>query len=185
MTKGKQIKKKGLLIVFTGDGKGKTTSALGLALRAVGHDFYVYMVQFIKGNIPTGEMNSVQRLAPNFQLIRTGLGFTHGPWAPKGVTQEEHRQAAQEGLRLGREAIISRKYHLVILDEIFPAFTVGLISMEDLQGLISDKPRNLHLVLTGRGAPPEIIEKADLVTEMKEIMHPWRKGILPQRGVEF
>lgn len=174
---------KGLVLVFTGDGKGKTTAALGMAMRAVGHHYKVAVVQFIKGTMRTGEQETAKMLAPYLDWTTTGKGFTAGPMSR--ATPEEHRQAAQEALRLAEERLQSREYRLVILDEVLGAVRAGLITTEQVLELIRSKPPAVHLVLTGRNAPPEIVEAADLVTEMKMVKHPYEQGITAQKGVEF
>jgi len=174
---------KGLVIVFTGDGKGKTTAALGMAMRAAGHRFKVAVVQFIKGTVRTGEEVAAGMLAPYIDWTTSGRGFTSGRW--NVATPEEHRQAAQEALRIAAEKVTSGEYQIVILDEVLGAVKAELVAKEQLLELISKKPPSLHLVLTGRDAPQEIIDAADLVTEMRSIKHPYERGIVAQRGVEF
>ncbi len=185
MASGEQPKPrtKGLVIVFTGDGKGKTTAALGLAMRAVGHHYRVAVVQFIKGTMRTGEQEAAKMLAPYLEWTVGGRGFTEG--ALSRATPEEHRRAAQETLRLAEEKLRSRDYRLVILDEVLGAIKAGLISTEQVLALIKAKPPAVHLVLTGRDAPPEIVDAADLVTEMKLVKHPYEQGIAAQKGIEF
>ncbi|HEX2171620.1 MAG TPA: cob(I)yrinic acid a,c-diamide adenosyltransferase, partial [Dehalococcoidia bacterium] len=168
-----------------GNGKGKTTAAMGLVLRAAGNRMPVLVVQFIKGTWKTGEQESIKALAPHVEMIRTGRGFTIDDLRDPKITQEEHEQAAAEGFRLAREKLLSGRYKLVVLDEILGAIRAELVSLEDVVDLIERKPPDVHLVLTGRGAPPEIVERADLVTEMTEIKHPYHQGIAPQRGIEF
>ena len=177
--------RKGLVLVFTGNGKGKTTAAMGLVLRAAGNRMPVLVVQFIKGTWKTGEQESIKALAPHVEMIRTGRGFTIDDLRDPKITQEEHERAAAEGLALAREKLLSGQYQLVVLDEILGSIRANLVSLEDVLDLIRQKPPSVHLVLTGRGAPPEIVELADLVTEMTEIKHPYTQGIAPQRGIEF
>lgn len=174
---------KGLVIVFTGDGKGKTTSALGVGLRACGHNMKVVMLQFIKGSWHYGELESVKKLSPNFELIPLGKGFV-GIIDDK-LPREEHIKAAKEALGIAREKITSGDYRIVILDEINVAVRLNLIDIEDLLNLVKAKPERLHLIITGRGADPKLIEAADLVTEMREIKHPYQKGIEAQRGIDY
>lgn len=177
--------RKGLVIVNTGNGKGKTTAAMGLVLRAAGNRLPVLVVQFIKGSWKTGEQESIKALAPHVEMIRTGKGFTIDDLRDPKVTQEEHERAAAEGFGRAREKLLSGQYRLVVLDEILGAVRADLVSLDDVVDLIKRKPEDVHLVLTGRGAPPEIVELADLVTEMTEIKHPYHQGIAPQRGIEF
>lgn len=181
----KRSRRKGLVIVFTGEGKGKTTAAMGMALRAVGHKLSVLVIQFIKGTGHYGELEAAKGLTPYLEVVRSGLGFTVGPWRKRSVSQEEHKRAADEALALARERMLSGKVDMLILDEILGAIGAGLVTPEVVLALIAEKPPDLHLVLTGRGAPQEIIEAADLVTEMREVKHPYRQGIIAQRGVEF
>ena len=174
---------KGLVIVFTGDGKGKTTSALGVALRACGHNMKVAMLQFIKGSWHYGELESVKKLSPNFELIPLGKGFVG--IIDDRLPREEHVKAAKEALAIAREKITSGDYRIVILDEINVAVKLNLIDIEDLLDLVKAKPEKLHLIITGRGADPKLIEAADLVTEMRAIKHPYQKGIEAQRGIDY
>ena len=174
----------GLVLVHTGDGKGKTTAALGLALRAWGDGLRVLILQFIKGGMTAGEDRGIAALAAadgRIELRRLGRGFTQ-----KGKTStEEHRQAAHEALTAARAAMTSGDYDLIILDEINYAVKFGLLSTSEVLTLLDEKPAALHLVLTGRDAAPEIVARADLVTEMRPIKHPFQKGIKAQKGIEF
>jgi cob(I)alamin adenosyltransferase len=179
----KNFDDKGLVIVYTGNGKGKTTAALGLCIRAVGYDEKVCIIQFIKGSWKYGELDGIKRLAPNVELYQKGLGFV-GIIDDK-LDKSEHIRAAQEAIVFSKEKILSGKYDIVILDEINVAVGLDLIKVEDILDLIDCKPELLDLVLTGRNARPEIIERADLVTEMKEIKHPYQKGIMAQKGIDF
>jgi cob(I)alamin adenosyltransferase len=174
---------KGLVIVYTGNGKGKTTAALGLCIRAVGYDEKVCIVQFIKGSWKYGELDGIKRLAPNVELYQKGLGFV-GIIDDK-LDRSQHIKAAEEAVSFAKEMILSGKYDIVILDEINVALNLGLIKVEQVMELINVKPELLDLVLTGRNAHPEIIERADLVTEMREIKHPYQKGIMAQKGIDF
>ncbi len=181
--KGSNKETRGLIIIFTGDGKGKTTAALGTALRAVGFNFKVLMIQFVKGKYPYGEHTSVKRLTPHFEIIIKGKGYYKLPG--DNTPEEEHKRAAHEGLALVRERMHSGDYHLIILDEINIAIHTGLLQVEEVLDLLKEKPPSLHLILTGRNAHPELIAKADLVTEMKEIKHPFKEGVLAQKGIDF
>ena len=173
----------GLVIVYTGNGKGKTTAALGLALRAVGYNHKICMIQFIKGSWPYGEMVSVKRLEPELELIIVGKGFV-GIIDDK-TAREDHKKIAQEAIEISKEKIQSGKYNIVILDEINYAINLGLIDLNDVLILIKSKPEKLNLVLTGNHAKNEIIDLADLVTEMKEIKHPFKSGIKAKKGIDF
>ena len=177
------MSKDGLVIVYTGNGKGKTTAALGLALRAIGYEHKVCMLQFIKGSWHYGEMDSSKRLEPNFELIAIGKGFVG--ILDDNSPREEHEKYAAEALRICRKKIHSEKYDLVILDEVNYAINLGLIDVQEIIKLIKEKPSNLDLVLTGRDVKEEIVELADLVTEMKEIKHPFKSGIKAKKGIDF
>ncbi len=174
---------KGLVIVYTGDGKGKTTAALGMAFRSAGHHYRVAVVQFIKGTMKAGEEQAAQMLAPYIDWTITGRGFTAGPM--NVATQEEHLKAAQEAIRIAEEKLTSGEFRMVILDEVLGAVGAGIVTVQQLLSLIQAKPPAVHLVLTGRGAPQEIVDAADLVTEMRLIKHPYEQGIIAQKGVEF
>jgi cob(I)alamin adenosyltransferase len=178
-------RRKGLVIINTGNGKGKTTAAMGLGLRAAGNRLHVLALQFIKGTWKTGEVEAVKSLAPYFELVRMGRGFTIERLRDKNITDEEHRQVAQEALTWVRERITSGEYQVVILDEILGSIRAGLVDLEQVLDIVATKPPDLHLILTGRGAPQELIDVADLVTEMNPIKHPYQQGIMAQRGIEF
>lgn len=175
--------KTGLLIVITGHGKGKTTSALGTALRAVGHDMKVCIIYFIKGSMYSGEIDGIKKLAPNVELHITGKGFY-------GITGdrhsfEEHRASAQKAIKLAEEKMLSGNFDILILDEINNALKLKLLDLPQVLKLIDARPPSMHLVLTGRDAHPEVIKKAHTVTEMKETKHAFRQGIEPQKGIDF
>jgi cob(I)alamin adenosyltransferase len=174
---------KGLVIVYTGNGKGKTTAALGMALRAIGYDHKVCMLQFIKGSWHYGEMDSSKKLEPNFELIAVGKGFVG--ILDDNSPREEHEKYATEALKICREKIFSENYNVIILDEVNYAINLGLIDVEEIIKLIKEKPTSLNLVLTGNHAKDEIIKLADLVTEMKEIKHPFKSGIKAKKGIDF
>lgn len=178
----RQESQRGLILVFTGNGKGKTTAALGTALRAVGYGHRVAIIQFIKGTWHYGEMDALARI-PEIELHRTGAGFYKimGDTLP----EEVHRKAAADGLELARQSMRSGRYHLVVLDEINNAVKTGLLRVEEVLGLLDEKPEQLDLILTGRDAPPEVQERADLVTEMREIKHPFHKGVLARKGIDY
>jgi cob(I)alamin adenosyltransferase len=177
------VTKEGLVIVYTGKGKGKTTAALGMALRAIGYNHKVCMIQFIKGSWHYGEMTSSKRLEPEFELTAVGKGFV-GIIDDKSPI-EDHKKIAQEALKIAQEKISSKKYDIIILDEINYALNLNLIELDDVLKIISDKPDSVNLVLTGNHAKDEIIEKADLVTEMREIKHPFKLGIRAKKGIDF
>ena len=177
------MSKNGLTIVYTGKGKGKTTAALGIVLRATGYKKKICMIQFIKGSWHYGEMESSKRLEPEFEMVAIGKGFVGiiDDKSPK----EDHQEIAKEAIRISNEKIQSGKYDIVILDEINYAVNLNLISLDDVLDLIKSKPENVDLVLTGNYAKEEVIEAADLVTEMKEIKHPFQKGIKAKEGIDF
>jgi cob(I)alamin adenosyltransferase len=173
--------RKGLIVVNTGDGKGKTTAALGVAFRAAGHGFKVSMIQFIKGGgWKPGEVRGASRLAPNFEIIPMGLGFT---WLSKNL--ERDKAEAQKAWRLAKEKMASGQYNIVILDELTHAIAHGFVDLDDVVQTLKNKPEMLHVIVTGRKAPEKIIEIADLVTEMRLIKHPYENGVVAQRGIEF
>lgn len=175
--------RRGLVMVYTGNGKGKTSAALGALVRAVGYDWNACMIQFIKGSWHYGEMDGVKRLAPNVEFIQAGQGFYK--IVDDKLPESVHRQAAQEGLLLAREKILSNRYDLVILDEINNTLQTGLLAEVDVLGLLDIRPPWLHLLLTGRGAPDALIARADLVTEMREVKHPYQQGLFAQKGIDF
>ncbi|MCP3177713.1 cob(I)yrinic acid a,c-diamide adenosyltransferase [Desulfuromonas sp. KJ2020] len=170
----------GRVQVYTGNGKGKTTAALGLALRAVGRGFKVCMVQFIKGGGEYGEHEAARRLAPLLTIHQTG----RDNWIFKDKLDPEDIRVAQEALVLARQALTSGDYDLVILDEINGAVWFGLLSVEDILDLMAARPASVELVLTGRSADPRVIETADLVTEMTEIKHYYQQGVPARIGIE-
>lgn len=172
--------KRGLVQVYTGEGKGKTTAALGLAMRAAGHGLKVYIIQFMKGWPNYGELKTVGG-HPQITLRQFGRPEFVDPDKPEPVD----REMAQEALREARRVLTSGSYDVVILDEANVALKYGLIELRDVLALIEEKPKHLELVLTGRYAPPEVIERADLVTEMREVKHPYRIGIEGQEGIEY
>jgi cob(I)alamin adenosyltransferase len=173
----------GLVLVHTGEGKGKTTAALGTVLRAVGYGHRVLIVQFIKGSWTYGEMKSIRRLEPEVEFHRMGKGFVG--ILDDNLPREEHEKAAREALAFAKEKLASGHYQLVLLDEIFIAIGLKLITVESVLDLLDARPQQCNLILTGRGAPQEIIDRADTVTEMKEIKHAYQRGILAQKGVDY
>ncbi|MCV0400335.1 MAG: cob(I)yrinic acid a,c-diamide adenosyltransferase [Nitrosarchaeum sp.] len=177
------VQKEGLTIVYTGKGKGKTTAALGIVLRAVGYEKKICMIQFIKGSWHYGEMFSSKRLEPEFEMVVIGKGFVGiiDDKSPK----EDHEKIAKEAIKISLEKIQSGKYDIIILDEINYAVNLGLVKEEDVINLIKSKPPKLDLVLTGNYAKDRIIDLADLVTEMREIKHPFQQGIKARKGIDF
>jgi len=172
--------RKGLVEVFTGDGRGKTSAALGVMLRALGHGFRVCIIHFMKGNYPYGEQKTLARL-PNVTLAVFGrVTFVD----PNNI-EEEDRREARRALDFSREAMLSGKYDLVVLDEVNVASAWGLVGLDDVIKLIEDKPENVELILTGRYADQRLIELADLVTEMVAIKHPFNEGIKARPGLDY
>ena len=173
-----------MLYIFTGNGKGKTTAALGQAMRAVGEGKKVLMVQFIKGPWKSGEDFLAKGLEPNFRLVKIGKGFIGilGDSLPR----EEHERAAQDALAYAKKEVESGGWNIVILDEVNNAIHLDLISKERVLAFVESVKNKLeHLILTGRDAPQELIDMADLVTEMRDIKHPYEKGIKGKRGLEY
>ena len=171
---------KGLVQVYTGNGKGKTTAALGLALRAAGHRFKVLMIQFLKGGIAYGELQSAKKLAPYLTIVPMG----RENFVNKKKPDPRDVLLAQKAWELAQRSVHSQKYPLVILDEINVAVEYGMVPLKELLALMKNKPENVELVLTGRWARPEVLRRADLVTEMREIKHYYKKGIESRIGIE-
>jgi len=170
----------GLVQVFTGDGKGKTTAALGAVMRALGQGLRVYVVFFMKGDYPYGERRILAQL-PDVDLASFGsLDFVD----PANVRPQDREQARQ-ALAAAREAIFSDNYDVVVLDEINVAVAFGLIPLDEVMALIRDKPPGVELILTGRKAHPELVRVADLVTECLKVKHPYDRGIGSRRGIEY
>ncbi|MDC3118530.1 cob(I)yrinic acid a,c-diamide adenosyltransferase [Prochlorococcus sp. AH-716-K03] len=174
--------KKGLLIVFTGNGKGKTTASLGMALRTIGHGHKVAIIQFIKGGWKTGEEKALKNLSSNISWHTLGEGFT---WETQNRVRDE--ELVKEAWQVAKTYILNESYKLIILDEINIATKLGYLSSEEIITFIQSlKVRKNHIVLTGRGASESIINEADLVTEMKLIKHPFKEqGIKAQACIEF
>ena len=171
---------RGQVQVYTGNGKGKTTAALGLALRAVGRGLRVCVVQFIKGGSPYGEHLAAERLAPLLTIHQTGRDC----WIYKDKLDPEDISIAGETRQLARQVLTGGQYDLVILDEINGAAWFGLIGVDDVLALIAVRPQQVELVLTGRSADPRVIEAADLVTEMVEVKHYFQAGVQGRTGIE-
>ncbi|MFH1327944.1 MAG: cob(I)yrinic acid a,c-diamide adenosyltransferase [Candidatus Bathyarchaeota archaeon] len=172
---------RGIVQVYTGKGKGKTTAALGLALRATGHGFQVYMIQFMKGTMEYGEILSAKKLDPNFKIVQFGRPEFVNKKNPAKIDVE----LAKKALEHAREILMDRKFDMVILDEINVAVDFGLISKEDVIELIKNKPENVELVLTGRNAHPDIVSLADLVSDVRKIKHPYSEGFHARKGIEY
>ncbi|MCC7107011.1 MAG: cob(I)yrinic acid a,c-diamide adenosyltransferase [Chloroflexi bacterium] len=183
---------RGLVLLYTGEGKGKTTAAFGLALRAVGRGWKVLMIQYTKmgewpPGEPIGEIAGARRLEPDFKVISTGIGFVNILGDP--YTFKEHREAAQDGLRLAEDAMASGVWDLIILDEILGAVSQGQIDLEQVQELIASKPRTLDLCLTGHDAHKTFLDKllphVDLATEMVKLKHPYDEGHQARKGIDY
>jgi cob(I)alamin adenosyltransferase len=175
--------RRGLIVVITGNGKGKTTSALGMALRACGHGLRVCIIQFMKGDLYAGEWDGIKKINCAIELHATGKGFcgiqgNPYPW-------EEHRANAQDAVDLVHEKIAAGCHDLIILDEINNALKLKLVDLEQVLEILRNKPPLLHLILTGRDAHHEVIELADTVSEINEIKHAYRQGIEPQPGIDY
>ncbi len=176
-------RKVGLIVVITGYGKGKTTSALGMVLRSVGHGLRVCLIQFMKGDMFAGEIEALKRLAPQVEHHLTGKGFCGIQGNP--YPHSEHRDNAQEAIALAKEKMLSGDFDVVICDEINNALHLGLLDLPQVMDLIDNKPPLLHLILTGRDAKPEVIERAHTVSEVREIKHAYREEIEPQKGIDY
>jgi cob(I)alamin adenosyltransferase len=176
-------RKVGLIVVITGYGKGKTTSALGMVLRSVGHGLRVCLIQFMKGDMFAGEIEALKLLAPQVEHHLTGKGFCGIQGNP--YPHSEHRDNAQEAIALAKEKMLSGDFDVVICDEINNALHLGLLDLPQVMDLIDNKPPLLHLILTGRDAKPEVIERAHTVSEVREIKHAYREEIEPQKGIDY
>lgn len=172
---------RGLVQVYTGNGKGKTTASLGLALRAVGHGFKVFMLQFMKGSKEYGEIKAAEKYLPNLIIVQSGLETF--------VSKENPSQAdidmARSGLETVKKVITEGHYDLVIMDEVNIAMDFNLVPVEEILEIIHNKPPHVELILTGRYVPEKILEAADLVSELKLVKHPFYQGVEARRGIEF
>jgi cob(I)alamin adenosyltransferase len=174
---------KGLVVVVTGNGKGKTTTALGIVVRACGHNLRACMIQFMKGDIYVGEWDGIKRMNCQVELISTGKGFCGIQGNP--YPYKEHRENAQEAIRLVRQKMESERFDILILDEINNALSLRLVDLEQVLEVIRQKPPRMHLVLTGRDVHPQVVELADTLSEINEMKHAYRKGIEPQPGIDY
>jgi cob(I)alamin adenosyltransferase len=178
---GERNLEKGLVLVFTGDGKGKTTAALGLALRTLGHGDQVAVVQFIKGGWQPGEAKALELFGEALHWHALGEGFT---WETQD--RERDRQLVQQAWEQSLVYLADSSRKLVVLDEVNVALKLGYLGIEQVLAGLDLRPELTHVALTGRGAPPQLLERADLVTEMKLVRHPFREqGVKAQRGIEF
>jgi len=172
---------KGLVSIFTGDGKGKTTAAIGTAVRAAGHGLRVFIAFFAKGDeYYCGEANALSQL-PNITLA----SCRHKDWIDKENIKAEDKELAKSALAAAREAMLNGNYNLIILDEINIAINYGLVSLDEVIELVNNKPQNVELILTGRYAEPKLVQMADLVTEMLVVKHPYGKGVKAHRGIDY
>ena len=169
-----------MIQVYTGDGKGKTTAAIGQAIRATGHNFKVLMIQFMKGDPNYGEIIASQKIS-NFEIKQFGLPT----FVKRGEPSPEDLRLAQEGLTFAKKALQDNKYQMIILDEINVAIDYGLVKLSDVLELVKNCPKSIELILTGRYAPKELIDLADLVSEIKEIKHPYMKGYVSREGIDY
>ncbi|MBP8645886.1 MAG: cob(I)yrinic acid a,c-diamide adenosyltransferase [Syntrophobacteraceae bacterium] len=170
----------GLLVVFTGEGKGKTTAALGMALRAAGHGMKILILQFIKGSRSSGELQSLAG-QNNIEIIPLGMGFTR-----RKEDLEEDRELALRGWEKAITSMRSGAYQMLVLDELNHVLSLGLLPLETVVGALKNRPPGLHVVVTGRNAPQALISVADLVTEMQCVKHPYRdRGLKAQQGIEY
>ncbi|MBE0499939.1 MAG: cob(I)yrinic acid a,c-diamide adenosyltransferase [Desulfuromonadales bacterium] len=183
ITKLEPEKRQGLVVVITGHGKGKTTSALGMVLRAAGHGMKSVLIQFMKGDMYAGEWDGLKLLGDRVEHYATGKGFCGLLGNP--YSREEHRANAQAAIVLAREKLSSGEYDLVILDEINNARHLRLVDTGQILELIKIRPAAVHLILTGRDAHPQVIELADTVSDVQEIKHAYRKDIEPQPGIDY
>ena len=176
----KEFKKKGLILVHTGDGKGKSTAAFGTALRAIGRGYKVAMAQFIKGKWKTGEVEAAKAFGERFKIFTMGEGFT---WETQNF--EHDVKTAQRAWKKCRQLLHDTEHQVVIFDEINYVMKYNFLDPAEIVAELKKKPPLKHVILTGGGAPPEIIEVADLVTEMKCVKHPYQQGIKAQPGIEY
>lgn len=173
--------RQGLIQIYTGEGKGKTTAALGLAIRAVGHGLRVYIIQFMKGQGVGGELKGLKRLQPECQIEYFGAPG----WVRQGEDLAEHKLEAHKAFARTREIVLSGKWDIVILDEILNALYYKLIPEKDVLELLAQKPVQVELILTGRNASGPFLERADLVTEMIKVKHPFDQGTKARLGIEY
>ncbi len=189
-----------MVIIYTGNGKGKTTAALGLAFRAIGQGWRVLFIQFLKTSKAYGELKSARKLFPDLEIIQVGKDCVYPPGDARRYRcpdcdfachinpanpDSADIAAARKGFVLAEEKVKSGTYNIIVLDEINYAVSYGLILLDNVIALIDNKPANLHLVLTGRDADSSVIQRADLVTEMREIKHPFQKGIKSIKGIDL
>ncbi|UCC92785.1 MAG: cob(I)yrinic acid a,c-diamide adenosyltransferase [Thermoplasmata archaeon] len=179
VTGGRRRLERGLVEVYTGDGRGKTTAAIGLAFRAVGHGLRVHIIQFMKGDESYGEFQSCMA-HPLIEIEQFGRKEFVNPTEPSTVDVE----LAARGMARARAVLTAGEADLVILDELNVAVGFGLVEVEDVMTLLDMRPHHVELLITGRMAPPELVDRADLVTEMREVKHPFHAGVLAREGID-
>jgi cob(I)alamin adenosyltransferase len=172
--------KKGLLMINTGDGKGKTTAALGLIYRAIGHDFRVCLLQFIKGTRISGELVSSDRFKDLLDVFVLGEGFT---WNSKGM--QRHIEAAVKAWSFAKGLILSSRYRLIVLDEFTYLVKRNVLDEREVRDVLVNRPQGMHVLITGRNAPECLLQDADMVTDMRAVRHHFNAGVKAQRGIEF
>ena len=171
---------KNMIQIYTGSGKGKTTAALGLAFRALGQGKRVFLIQFIKKGKNIGEVKAAQRFK-KFKILQVG----RKGWVRKGFVTLKDKQLAQKGLRVAQKALEDKRYDLIILDELNVAIDYNLLQLQEVKKILKNSPETVEVVITGRYAHPEILEIADLVSEIKELKHYYKKGITARAGIEY
>lgn len=179
---GENDRRRGYIVVLTGNGKGKTTSALGMAVRAIGQGVKVIMLQFLKGTWKYGELETAERLAPDLTIRPLGEGFVHVD--PKNPDPKDVA-CAERAWEICKETLASGEYGMVIFDELNTTISYGLLPVDEVIAALEQRPPAVHVVVTGRDAHPKMVELADLVTEMREIKHPYRSGITARKGIEY
>ena len=194
------VLEKGLIQIYTGDGKGKTTAALGLAFRALGHGCKVFIISFMKGYTYLGELYSAERYGDRLKIVQFGRGCSYAALIKEGFAdcvgcgacfltednlEERDKDMARQGFELAKKIICQGEYDIVVLDEICNTFRYGLLAVEEVVELLQKKPPQLEVILTGREAPQKLIDLAHLVTEMKAVKHPFDYGIRGRRGIEY
>jgi cob(I)alamin adenosyltransferase len=180
----KKDSQEGLVLINTGEGKGKTTAAFGLALRAAGHNQKILIMQFIKGRFDTGEFRIIKKLGPLVEIERLGKGFIRFKDGKPAPTRAQVKNSS-ESFEYACKKVASGRYDMIILDEIINLMSYGLLKIEDTIDLIKNKPKKLCIVLTGRNAPRELLDMADTVTEMREVKHAFSRGIKAKKGIEY
>ena len=172
--------KRRMIQVYTGDGKGKTTAALGQALRALGHGMKVFMIQFMKGRT-YGELVACREFLPGFTIVMAG----RDSFVMKGAPESVDVRLAREGLELAKKVVREGKHQMLILDEINVALDYGLLPLDEVLEFLSSVPPEMEVICTGRYAPPELVELADMVSEIREVKHHYRKGVAMRKGIEY